>query len=660
LRTVLGDDARLPQYIETLPKVGYRLIAPVRALSDIATTAGAVSIDASAHSVFGTRPASSAAVPESMPSTQQPAVAQRRGRLLAVAAIVLAVAAATTIALWPASGDTDALTRQLAHSTSFAAEEALELGPRFAPDGLRIVYAQSTGQSSQLVIRALAGQTEARIAQPDALLAGPVFLPDGKRIVFWRRSADRSAIVLRDLQSGEERQVIDCSETPRTVFDVAPDGEHLAMSLRPGPQLPWGIARVRIADGAIERLTSPAAGGPDDVRPRFSPDGRQIAFSRGNASHGRLWLLSAQAPHAARPLRVPEGLDYGVAWLGANGPLLVAADWPGFRSLIRVDLETDDVALVGGRGARFPDVNARGDLVYEQATYRADLWLTSAATPGSAPVVLWPSSRYTNQPLFSPDGRNVVFVSNREGGEALFVGAIGGEARRMTHGDAYRYIRPHWSPAGDALFAVRSPISARQSGPHEGVRIDVASGGIEVLPKLGARVAEVVPLAPSAAGADLLVAETDAGHAMRLVRVRDGRAERLPLPPVAEFQVHGDDLVYLQADHDVPTRCSLATLACAPLPVTIAAANRYHWHLGNGVLWFRAATASGAQRLMRLDLGAGGASAASTSREPAAFDFAPTGNGTSIAASADGTQLIVSRETPPTIDLLLARASRAR
>ena len=113
----------------------------------------------------------------------------------------------------------------------------------------------------------------------------------------------------------------------------------------------------------------------------------------------------------------------------------------------------------------------------------------------------------------------------------------------MTHGDAYRYIRPHWSPAGDALFAVRSPISARQSGPHEGVRIDVASGGIEVLPKLGARVAEVVPLAPSAAGADLLVAETDAGHAMRLVRVRDGRAERLPLPPVAEFQVHGDDLV---------------------------------------------------------------------------------------------------------------------
>ncbi len=29
LRTVLGDDARVPRFVETLPKVGYRLVAPV-------------------------------------------------------------------------------------------------------------------------------------------------------------------------------------------------------------------------------------------------------------------------------------------------------------------------------------------------------------------------------------------------------------------------------------------------------------------------------------------------------------------------------------------------------------------------------------------------------------------------------------------------------
>jgi len=439
--------------------------------------------------------------------------------------------------------------------------------------------------------------------------------------------------------------VLDCAENPRALFDVSPDGQYLVLSLRADPQRPWGIARVRMSDGRTERVTQPAPGGPDDVRPRYSPDGSRFVFSRGNASHGKLWMASAQPPFESRALDTPEGLDYGVAWLGTNGPLLVAADWPGFRALLRVDLASGAVDLAGGRGARFPDVNRHGDIVFEEARYRADLWLTSTATPGTPARALWPSTRYTNQPSFSPDGKRLVFVSNREGAEALYVGSLDGPARRITGGAEHRHIRPHWSPSGDALYASRSPVSARQSGPHEAVRIDVATGRVQVL-GLGDNVAEVLPLGSDA---DLLVAETD-GHAVRLARVRDGRRERLPLPAVSEFQVRGDDLVYLLHDQPGLTRCSLASLACSPLPVQVAPADRYHWHLGDGMLWLRN-SGGDALRLQRFDL-------SNPSRPPAEFAFAPTGTGTSIATSPDGKSLVISREAPVAIDLMLARTIR--
>jgi len=72
LRRLLGDDAKQPTYIVTVPRLGYRLIAPVRAATEEPAPAVA--------------PPSLAAVPASSPRTR---VSWRIG--LACAAVVLAV-----------------------------------------------------------------------------------------------------------------------------------------------------------------------------------------------------------------------------------------------------------------------------------------------------------------------------------------------------------------------------------------------------------------------------------------------------------------------------------------------------------------------------------------------------------------------------------------
>jgi TolB protein len=54
-------------------------------------------------------------------------------------------------------------------------------------------------------------------------------------------------------------------------------------------------------------------------------------------------------------------------------------------------------------------------------------------------------------PSFSPDGRQIVFESDRSGTQQLYVmPAGGGEAKRISFGQG-RYGTPVWSPRGDLI-----------------------------------------------------------------------------------------------------------------------------------------------------------------------------------------------------------------
>jgi DNA-binding winged helix-turn-helix (wHTH) protein/Tol biopolymer transport system component len=647
LRTLLGDDAKQPRYIETLPKVGYRLIAVVRLQ---APPSGALPAN-----VGGAAAPTRETVPSQTPSAPQ---APRPRSISRTAVISIAVlvglvitgvfmvdrtpsdSPATVVATAPAT-----LALQIARAESFSADADFESSPRFSSDGKRVVYAQGDDRETHLVVRDVGGGIVKAISKQGALMLAPVFGRSDASVIYFERTKARCGFVERQLDTGQERGIIDCAREPRHQFDVSPDHTHLAISMRHRADFPLGIARVKLLDGSIEMLTTPQPGEGDDLNPRFSPDGKRLVFSRGTSSHSKLWLLSLAAPSSPptppTPLLAVAGLDYGVAWMSRDGPLLVSADWSGSRALNLVDIASGKIDAVGGRGARYPDVAPTGDIVFESAHFRADLWLTDAANPGAEVRALWPSSRYSNQPVFSPDGKRVVFVSNREGAGALYVGEIDGAIRKLTPSPDDRHIRPHWSSDGRSLFAVRSAVGRRDAGPNEAVRINVTNGTFELLLALGQQVADVRELPDGG----LLVAEA-AENAMRLSRFADGRLQRLPFPLVSEFQSYGDELVFMQPGLTSLTRCQLSTYRCAPLAMAIAESERFHWHLGDKVLWYRQAANDTPPKLMKLDLVSG---------KIRAFDFAPTGYGTSIAASPDGRHLIVSREAPPTVDLVLAR-----
>jgi len=83
--------------------------------------------------------------------------------------------------------------------------------------------------------------------------------------------------------------------------------------------------------------------------------------------------------------------------------------------------------------------------------------LYSLPVTGGKATRLTSGMAYDVQPRFSPDGKKVVFVSDRSGGENLWImNADGKDTTALTTGNLNQYISPVWSPDGKYVVTSRS------------------------------------------------------------------------------------------------------------------------------------------------------------------------------------------------------------
>lgn len=99
-----------------------------------------------------------------------------------------------------------------------------------------------------------------------------------------------------------------------------------------------------------------------------------------------------------------------------------------------------------------------------------------AAADGSSVARLTNDKAYDDQPALSPDGKSVVFVSNRDGNNELYVIGVNGTGLRRITDTAYPEIDPSFSPDGRWII-----YTSMAEGDKDIVRIPVAGGEPEVL-----------------------------------------------------------------------------------------------------------------------------------------------------------------------------------
>ncbi len=222
----------------------------------------------------------------------------------------------------------------------------------------------------------------------------PAVSPDGRRIAFVsnRQAADHTAydeIYVMSIDGADVRQLTSAAQVssgPKAAYEPAwsPDGRQIVFRRGEGAKADLWV--LDIATGHLTRLLTAYEKGPAgyDAQPSWSPDGSEIAFVKGFGRAADIWVYHLDGPHQGESTPVIHAIN-----VAENSP-----SW-----------SPDGGEIVYARGDQ-----AAGAAIWVARADGSDQHPLSVPSPDAEGKV------YSDlAPRFSPDGRQIVFESTRDG-----------------------------------------------------------------------------------------------------------------------------------------------------------------------------------------------------------------------------------------------------
>jgi Tol biopolymer transport system component/DNA-binding winged helix-turn-helix (wHTH) protein len=519
IRAVLGDDTESPRFIETLPRRGYRFIAPV-------------------EKVNGASPAAVTTIPTSLVSAPGLTSETGNGESLPITAPFpsrVAPGTETPVAAGPVTGTTSVPPAQIKQRVLW----------RWAVAAAAFVIV--VGALAYLLRPSLPSPRVLRIVQltNDRRPKLPYMVTAGGRLYFTEQIAGSYRAVALSAAGGEavpiptpfkDAQVLDISRDgstlllkeftmdaqdepiwavpvlggpPRRIGDLegieavwSPDGQEILYIKGGDPHL-----YVAKRDGTRARALVQVPGNPYDIH--WSPDGRRISVSiDDNRRSNMLWVVAADGtklhpvlagwnfPGAScngswtfdgkyflfdsflggpdniwairekgdffrkasrQPMQLTTGpLDVGKPVPSEDGKRIFVISRKQHAQLNRYDSKSGTwKPFLRGISAEHVDFSRDGQWVAYVSYPDANLFRSKL--DGSQKLQLTVPPVQTAMPRISPDGKTVAYMARTPGErwQIRLTPFSGGATRRLTSG-TFEEVEPTWSPDGRSLAFSRS------------------------------------------------------------------------------------------------------------------------------------------------------------------------------------------------------------
>jgi Tol biopolymer transport system component/DNA-binding winged helix-turn-helix (wHTH) protein len=481
LREALGDSADKPLYIETIPKRGYRFIAPfeVAGIGNGQVTSEEAVVEAPVNEV-------------SADDTSAPRKKRRGGMLVGVGACLLLTGAGWfAYMMWRVRFPSSPVQRSLARLTF---DDGLQTGAAWSPDGRYIAYASDRGGKFDIWMQQISGGDPIQITKGPGHHWQPNWSPDGKYIAYRSEEGDGGIYIMPALGGlGQQRKIAPFGYSPQwspnsqqilfqSGFSLSLDSHFYIAQLdgsAPHEVLAEWVAQEKLNAASTawypdgKRITFwivgdqspspifwtvPIAGGPPiklDIPPAVQ---KELAQASGDLRAGQQWG------------------DYPFSWSPSCDAIYFIRGYRGARNIwkLKVDPETMRATaierLTTGPG---PDegiaLSSDGkQLAFTAMTQRIQAWLFpfdagTGRIKGNGTAITAPG-RTAAEPVLSRDGTKVAYyVFHGEGFgptqlnvyNEIWVKSLvdGSEAPVIADGNS-RWFQA-WSPDGKQLAYCR-------------------------------------------------------------------------------------------------------------------------------------------------------------------------------------------------------------
>lgn len=223
--------------------------------------------------------------------------------------------------------------------------------PRFSPDGSQLAYSVGRDGRRDIFILDIARSSSRRLTFDGTVNAAPVWSPDGTRVAYFSDGTGRRGlnIFVAPVDGSSQPEALTTGDDINIPAAFRPDGLELAFMQRSATGL---TARVMRLD--TKAITSLALSEDDRVVfPRFSPDGRWIAYSGGDRP-GQPHVLVRPYPGPGGQWQISE--QGGSPVWTKGGRELVFLSGPGAAWIMSAAVDSSGNAIKAGPPTKLLDL----------------------------------------------------------------------------------------------------------------------------------------------------------------------------------------------------------------------------------------------------------------------------------------------------------------